>query len=46
MVPCRSVKEIHFTAGVFGAFSVKNTTDQLEQDLMGERSHMDALTNR
>ena len=46
MVPCRFVKELHFTTGVFGAFSVKNTTDQLEQDLMGERPHMDSLTNR
>ena len=46
MAPCRFVKELHFTTGVFGAFSVKNTTDQLEQDLMGERPHMDSLTNR
>ena len=46
MAPCRFVKELHFTTGVFGAFSVKNIIDQLEQDLMGERSHMDSLTNR
>lgn len=46
MAPCSLVKELHFTTDVFGAFSVKNTIDQLERDLMGERSHMDSLTNR